>query len=516
MRIHCLLLSILVITGCTNQKHNPILNTGAIATQIIKINTTRDTIVRTANGALLKIEKGSFSGGEGEVELQLKEAYSFKDIVTAGLTTRSNGKPLSSDGMIYLKATDGGIKIIKPVNISLPTDDYDPAMLLFKGEEKEGLVNWVEPVPLIDTMSPYLQAGRNLFQQNCSSCHAYDKAGTGPAMKGLEARGPWSNRVELYKFTRDVVHYLQVNCYAKELLAQYGSVMPSFPQLSDQSLDAIYDYIKHEDQKAGVDLTVKQTSACQDSCRRFDSVRYKVEERVRGLQQARQALIDSNDLRINYDRLDSSGTGPMPNTRDREGLPEKVTPEDYRAIYYRFDITSFGWYNIDKLQEVAKDDETSLKLTVDESLSKEIDVFIAVPKYKVFDRGGKVADGVHYGFFTMDGKLPLPVGVKIVVFALGEADGKIIYDYKELISTAENEIALTPKLATKEEFNEAVKRFSLDRLSIEANNARNAGEIRKTDAEIKKQESIVESWKPKLCDCRCLQETDSTSLVFVK
>lgn len=515
MRILCLLLFVLAINGCTNQKRNSILNTNAIATQTIKINTARDTIVKTANGALLKIEKGSFSGGQGEVELQLKEAYSFKDIVIAGLTTRSNGKPLSSDGMIYIKATDDEIKIIKPVNVSLPTEHYDPEMLLFKGEEADGKVNWVEPVRLIDTMSPYLQAGRNLFQQHCATCHAYDKAGTGPAMKGLEARGPWGNRAELYKFTRDVGHYLQVNCYVKELQAQYVSIMPSFPGLSDQSLDAIYDYIKGEDQKAGVDLTVKQTSACQDSCRRFDSVRYKVAAKVLGLQQNRQALIDSNELRINYTRLDSSGTGPMP-TRDRGGLPEKVTPEDYRATYYRFDITSFGWYNIDKLQEVAKDDETSLKLTVDESLSTEIDVFIAVPKYKVFDRGGKLANGVQYGFFTMDGKLPLPVGVKVVVFALGEADGKIIYEYKEFISTAENEIALTPKLATKEEFNEAVKRFSLDRLSIEANNSKNAGEIRKIDTEIKKQESIVESWKPKLCDCRCLQEADSTRFVFAK
>ena len=125
MRILCLLLSIVVIFACTNEKDKSILNTDALQTQTIKVNTTRDTVITTAKGALLKIEKGSFSGSNTEVELQLKEAYSFEDIVRAGLTTRSNGKPLSSDGMIYINATDDDIEIVKPINVSLPTDDYD-------------------------------------------------------------------------------------------------------------------------------------------------------------------------------------------------------------------------------------------------------------------------------------------------------------------------------------------------------------------------------------------------------
>lgn len=93
--------------------------------------------------------------------------------------------------MIYINAVDDSIKIEKAIGVSLPTKEYDVEMKLYRGEEKEGEINWVQPQSFVDTVSTYLQRGKNLFQASCANYHAYDKALPGPAMKGLEGRVPW-------------------------------------------------------------------------------------------------------------------------------------------------------------------------------------------------------------------------------------------------------------------------------------------------------------------------------------
>lgn len=502
MRTLILFLTVSFLIACNSQQSASVLNADNLPTQTFSIHSSRDTIVKTANGALLEIGRASFSGTDILVDLEVKEAYSIVDIINGGLTTTSDGKALSSDGMIYIHAT--GVEIVKPVKVSIPTNDYDEHMRLYTGEDKDGSVNWVQPKPLKDSISPDVAFGKILFNANCATCHDLNKQVTGPALLGVEKRGPWSKRDELIKFTRNPGGYIPTTEYTYCLTMQFGGqIMPSYPQLSDDNLNAVYDYIKYE----GRNLESQSPSVgCLDSCRRYDSIKYK----VYGLQRNRKTLIDSNENRINYTRLDSTGKDRMVNFRDLVGDIDKVSPENYKAIYYRFDITSFGWYNIDKLQDYAKDDEAELVLSVDESLSTEMDVFIAVPKYKTFDRGGKLNDGVHYGFFTKDGKLPLPVGEKVVVFVLSEANDKILFDYKEFISTSANKIHLVPKESSKEEFNEAMKRFTLENIDMKAADSKNAGEIRKLDAEIKRQAQKAESWRPINCECSCKTAIDSS------
>jgi hypothetical protein len=60
--------------------------------------------------------------------------------------------------------------------------------------------------------------------------------------------------------------------------------------------------------------------------------------------------------------------------------------------------------------------------------------------------------------------------------------------------------------SSKEEFMSAVSEFDSERLHIKVDNAKNADEIRKTDAALKKiDENLknVEKLKPKRCDCDC-------------
>jgi mono/diheme cytochrome c family protein len=89
-----------------------------------------------------------------------------------------------------------------------------------------------------------MTAGRKLFQANCQACHALDKALTGPALRGLTARGPWGDRKELYKWVHNPSAYMANDPYTKGLQQQYGATMTPFPQLNEKDIDDIVDYIE--------------------------------------------------------------------------------------------------------------------------------------------------------------------------------------------------------------------------------------------------------------------------------
>ncbi|MCW3073345.1 MAG: cytochrome [Flaviaesturariibacter sp.] len=87
--------------------------------------------------------------------------------------------------------------------------------------------------------------GKQLFQQNCNTCHNLDKASTGPALRGFKERGPWADQKEVYKWVKNPASYMNGDRtgYTKGLQQQYGSIMQSFPALTDKQIDAITEYI---------------------------------------------------------------------------------------------------------------------------------------------------------------------------------------------------------------------------------------------------------------------------------
>jgi len=70
---------------------------------------------------------------------------------------------------------------------------------------------------------------------------------TGPALAGLEQRGPWSDRKKLYQWMNNPPEFMAENQYARELKERFGLMMTSFP-LSEKDIDAIVEYINSSSQ----------------------------------------------------------------------------------------------------------------------------------------------------------------------------------------------------------------------------------------------------------------------------
>ncbi|MBA2330612.1 MAG: c-type cytochrome [Flavisolibacter sp.] len=85
--------------------------------------------------------------------------------------------------------------------------------------------------------------GKQLFQQNCQTCHALDKKLTGPALRGFTTKGPWTDRQNIYDWIHNPAAFIAKDDYARALKDEYGVVMQAFPQLSNEQIDAIVDYV---------------------------------------------------------------------------------------------------------------------------------------------------------------------------------------------------------------------------------------------------------------------------------
>jgi mono/diheme cytochrome c family protein len=94
------------------------------------------------------------------------------------------------------------------------------------------------------TLTNSAAIGKALFMSKCASCHQVLKNGTGPALAGFEDRGPWVERKNLYDWIKNPAAFIASNEYARELKKVYGgTVMTAFPDLTNEEIDAICDYI---------------------------------------------------------------------------------------------------------------------------------------------------------------------------------------------------------------------------------------------------------------------------------
>gem|GEM_PF-974232 len=507
-----LLLAVILLASCrsSSKTYAKYLNRDSLPTQLATIDNTRDTTLATRNGAFIRFVKGSFSAPK--VRIQIKEAYSIDQMIFAGLLTESGGKPLSSGGMIYINTVEPDVRMIKPVSVAVPANFYDDRMQVYKGEEKDGKLDWTDPRPLSDSAPYELTEGRAIFEKNCTSCHALDKVVSAPALLGVRDRGPWCDFGLLLGFTRHAPRHINSTSYTRNLVKIYGSIMPTFENLSDRDIDLIYRYIANEEQKRGMATNPANSIACMDSCRVYDSLYIAVNDMTSRLEQERDSLIDSNGMRINFNRQAVVFSGSGAGLGSSGAQESYVGTERYNSIYYQFDIQSPGWYNID-YDPLPDAEKSVLKVNTPGNYKYGLNVFIAVPSKRIFAEGGSTGQENTYAFYETNGKVSIRPGTDVIVFAIGEDEGGIVFDSRTFTCQPSQTIVLKPVPVSKEEFNKAVRAFNLDGVSIDVKDSKNAANIRSNEKEMSDKEKLLESYRPKKCRCDCgwSETADSTS-----
>jgi cytochrome c2 len=100
------------------------------------------------------------------------------------------------------------------------------------------------------------QDGKQLFNNNCASCHSVTKPLTGPPLGGVLERDPYNGDMKkIVNWVQHVNSMLASDPYYKDLMAKYGARMTEFSALSDKDIAAIINYTE----KAYADAQKPQT-----------------------------------------------------------------------------------------------------------------------------------------------------------------------------------------------------------------------------------------------------------------
>src|SRR6476660_406085 len=88
------------------------------------------------------------------------------------------------------------------------------------------------------------QDGRQLFNNNCASCHSLTKDMTGPKLGGVLDREHYSGDVhKIVNWVHNADKLTSSDPYYKGLKAQFGTQMTAFPGMPDKDIEAIVKYV---------------------------------------------------------------------------------------------------------------------------------------------------------------------------------------------------------------------------------------------------------------------------------
>ncbi len=93
----------------------------------------------------------------------------------------------------------------------------------------------------ISTDSVSIAQGQSLFQNNCSGCHNFRQDGIGPDLSGV-------TEMDSVRWLKDFIRAPKIliergDGHAKKLFADYHSVMPSFPALTDEEINHLISFL---------------------------------------------------------------------------------------------------------------------------------------------------------------------------------------------------------------------------------------------------------------------------------
>jgi mono/diheme cytochrome c family protein len=468
MRIVALaeLLLLVALFSCNSpQTANRLANGDKLPSAFFSIDPAKDTVLVTPDGTRISIPAGALdAGGADSVHLEIKEANTIEAIISGRLVTSSEGQPLSSGGMLMIEAAPGRtVTMRKALGITVPAQNFQQGMMAFKGQINDsGAINWVDPRPLEDNPTMRgLNAGSNIFQASCASCHSLQGVSVGPALGWITQR---RNKQWLIDFTRNNARMMwRGDAYTCFLFNRYNKTpMNSFPNLSDADLEGVFSYITSASQSIDSN-TVPDLKRTYDSCLKNDPDCGQPHYRVRG----------GNELVT----ADSA---------------QKVSDAHVVASSsYSFSINSFGWYGLGVFLKNVPGVEES-ELLVEGDYRSKNDVFLAIPSLRVLT-------------VVESEKIPLPQHVLAHVLVMDGVGDEVLFGKTTFFTAHIQRLSPNPTRNTADAIASAIKGLRADRENAQAADSAATG-VAGAAAPAKPNVAIASTVRPaQSCPCWCDQ-----------
>ncbi len=299
-------------------------------------------------------------------------------------------------------------------------------------------------------------------------CHAIQKKLSGPALQAFWLRGPWTDPQNILRWIHNPAAFIPKTAYTKQLQAEYGQIMPSFPQLSEMDVFSIIEFVRNESQKIVTDTFPlprfkMDTSLVEgdipngnsnQGCK--DDTSY-VNERDSFAISSGYALDMLNNNIDNIRPLAESGT--MQSLRN--GFNDPVTTDGA----YKFQVKTLGWYNIDAFVKGLPGTALcvlNVELTGEE---KELSVYAFFPTGKNLSVGSS-NNGIFH-FDKIDGKIPLFTGEKGMIIAFGNRRDKCYYGITHFMVERSQTIKVDVQQSSEEELLHLIRQEKIEGIDMD-------------------------------------------------
>ena len=450
--------------------------------QIFTLDAEKDNTIKGEKGTELTIPKNTFTDAQGNVvtgniTVQLKEALSISDIVTGGLTTTSNGKILSSGGMLYINAKQGNADVFigesKSIGVSMPTDNFVPEMQIFTGDEDaDGNINWVEPKDIIkkpvakptpNKAAKPTKAAKstqgNMFDAVIDYVEDGDKDDTYPA--------PYTKPLKPYKNDGGIV--IAVNIDNPELLPEFMPFSNVSWKLVDESAFSKEDNgkdWKHVSVKRSAKdniyvLTFKGTDKNRDEIKEYDV--YPVLEG----EEYEVALADYNKKIAAYEKEmklleEKRKEQEEINKRIERNLTDESKAMDF-ANDYIFEVTRLGWINCDYFYRKGNPTDVLVRTTINNTSENNVYAYLVIKEDKVCLAGFPDENGDFMFGSAGNAYIKMPLGIKVTILGVSaQEDGTLKFASKDVTITKETSVLLELKQATEEDMKKAIETVTIN------------------------------------------------------
>jgi hypothetical protein len=230
--------------------------------------------------------------------------------------------------------------------------------------------------------------------------------------------------------------------------------MNIFPSLTDDEVEAIVRYIRNEtDPDYKTKLYGAEGSSnpehCLIPCK--DTIFYDDEV--------------TSSQALNIMELSDNGTKPM---RLEEALRMGFTYKPISDGYYRYEIKTLGWFNIDA-EVKGLPGTTSCNLLVKANNPEpraQMIVYVFFPERKDLTVGVFHTDDALYHFEKYEGKIPLFLGAKGVVLAFGNYREQFYYGVQSFISQESQTIQVNVHKSTEAELIKAIEDAAIEGIDL--------------------------------------------------
>ncbi len=517
----------------------------SLETQEFRVRIHEKGWIITAGGAIIDIPANALQATDSTVVLLVKEASTMEDMIRAGLTTKSGKDLLSSGGMFYIQAKDSvNVKIVKPITVSIPTDEVNEKMRLYKGQPTvAGKIDWQDPVALkSDTTALIVSEGEILFKENCKSCHTLGKESVGPDLAYIGKRRDldWIARFVknnavmranacAQKYAAGVTLFAAASLHEEtgeeERSIDYSNdayaicvyeenkkaEMTAFPTFSNKDISVLCNYLNQESKRLKVPYPKDEGYIHFQKCKTYKELISTLNNQKNTLKHNRTGkMTDNGPLVKQVNRsmriLQLPADAVNISVADRKSL---VSQNYQQSEFYQVEINTFGWYNIDMLSKaITGAVDSKVFVQVSDTFLNKFQIYLVIPEIKLYGAGGLLKDKKDlYGFYEDNGSIKLLQGKTAHVYLAGEKEGKLLYAAASFITDTLNNLRLYPELISTETFNKKIAELlHAEGMSVKATDSKNASAIRKIDSDLKALEDNIkeaEKLKPLDCDCNC-------------